>query len=66
MIRMDWKSKQKRKLRHANNNPGGQKKGPNCQTDPTKKYFYTSPKAFRHPDYASWHEEIKKINKGGS
>jgi hypothetical protein len=62
MISKDWKSKKNRKLKNANNNPGGQKKGPNCQTDPAKKFFMCNPKAYKHRDYAKWHEKSKAMN----
>jgi hypothetical protein len=63
MIRKDWKSKKARKMKNANNNPGGQKKGPNCTTDTQKKFFFCSPKAYKHRDYASWHQWSRELNK---
>ncbi len=58
----NWKSKQRRKAKFAN---GGntQKKGDNCQTDPQKKFFLCSSKAFRHRDYDSWHALSYRLNK---
>jgi hypothetical protein len=57
-----WKSRQKRKAKHAN---GGntQKKGDNCQTDGQKKFFLSSPKAYKHRDYAKWHALAYRLNK---
>lgn len=42
----------------------GKSKNENCQTDPVKKFFATSPKAHKHPQYDVWHAEFKRINSG--
>jgi len=42
----------------------GKTKGENCQTDPTKKFFASNPKAFRHAQYSTWHAEFKRMNMG--
>jgi hypothetical protein len=41
----------------------GKTKGLNCQTDPQKKFYASSPKAFRDPQYNVWHDEFKRMNK---
>ncbi len=61
-MQQNWKSKVHRKAKFAN---GGntQKKGENCQTDPQKKFFMCSPKAYKHRDYQKWHSQSYRANK---
>lgn len=40
----------------------GKSKSPTCQTDATKKFFASSPKAYKHKQYGQWHENFKSIN----
>jgi hypothetical protein len=43
----------------------GKLKGDHCQTNPVKRFFASSPKAYKHKDYEKWHDEFKRLNLGG-
>lgn len=43
----------------------GKTKGGNCTTDPIKKFFACSPKAYKHPQYNVWNDKFRKANTGG-
>ena len=40
----------------------GKAKAETCQTDPTKKFWLTSPKAYRRKGYDQWHARAKAMN----
>lgn len=40
----------------------GKLKSETCQTDAQKKFFASSPKAYKHKQYAMWHEGFRSIN----
>lgn len=55
----------RRKLRGSRaSRTNGKDKGENCQTDPQKKFFASSPKAHKHPQYNEWNAKFRKINMG--
>lgn len=64
MAMNNWCANKIKKKGKASRTPG-KTKGPNCQTGGHKKFFASSPKAYKHSDYAQWHEHFKAINKGG-
>lgn len=43
----------------------GKLKNESCQTNPIKRFFACSTKAYKHPQYEVWHEEFKRMNIGG-
>lgn len=40
----------------------GKLKGEHCQTDAQKKFFASSPKAYKHRQYSQWHALFKSMN----
>ena len=40
----------------------GKTKGERCTTDAQKKFFFTSPKAYKHRDYDRWHKVAYTYN----
>lgn len=52
-----------KKLNNASRTPG-KDKGDSCKTWPDKKYYATSPKAYKERDYKLWHEMFISMNKG--
>jgi hypothetical protein len=62
---MDYKPAQPRNTAKLGKTPSrtpGKAKGDRCQTDPTKKYFATSPKAYTHPQYEVWNAKFRDMN----
>jgi len=59
----NWRSRQRTK---KSSQTPGKTKGDTCQTNPIKKFFASSPKAYKHLDYDRWHEKFKKAAIGGN
>lgn len=59
MVMDNWRAKQIAKRTKGSVTPG-KTKGPSCQTSPQKKFFFTSPKAYKVPGYEQWHDRAKK------
>jgi hypothetical protein len=58
-----WKSKQFAHGTKSSRTPG-KTKGPTCQTDSVKKFFFTHPHAYMHPQYGVWCQIARNMNGG--
>lgn len=62
---MDYRPVVPRNTRNIGKVPSrtpGKSKGENCQTDPTKRFWFSSPKAYLRKGYAQWHQKAKDAN----
>jgi hypothetical protein len=61
--RMPWNTRKIEKGKRRSETPG-KTKGPTCQTDPMKKFFFCHPHAYMHPQYGEWCQIARNMNGG--
>jgi hypothetical protein len=60
-MRSGWAGWRRKNHSQPSRTPG-KLKGDHCQTDPQKKFFASSPKAYKHPQYMQWHNTFRSMN----